>query len=163
MPTQRKPPFPSSGVLPEASELNGQSEDSGPAPSATVIPETEAIVPNGTPKGARRRWVDKFRKSESEKEDLKRTESSRSKRSKQHFTFAGQLKATVFNSWINILLLMVPVGIAVHFTDKVTPIGVFVINFIAIIPLAAMLSYATEELALRTGETLGGLLNATFG
>jgi Ca2+:H+ antiporter len=30
-------------------------------------------------------------------------------------------------------------------------------------PLAAMLSYATEEIALRTGETLGGLLNATFG
>jgi Ca2+/H+ antiporter len=26
-----------------------------------------------------------------------------------------------------------------------------------------MLSFATEEIALRTGETLGGLLNATFG
>jgi len=26
-----------------------------------------------------------------------------------------------------------------------------------------MLSYATEEIALRVGETLGGLLNATFG
>ncbi|KAL9610782.1 MAG: hypothetical protein Q9167_004538 [Letrouitia subvulpina] len=163
MPTQRKPPFPSPGVPPEASELNGQSEDSGPAPSATVIPETEAIVSNGAPKGPRRRWVDKFHKSGSEKDDIKRTESSKSKRPKQRFTFVGQLKATVFNSWINILLLMVPVGIAVHFTDKVTPIGVFVINFIAIIPLAAMLSYATEELALRTGETLGGLLNATFG
>jgi len=26
-----------------------------------------------------------------------------------------------------------------------------------------MLSYATEEIALRIGDTLGGLLNATFG
>ncbi|KAL9615925.1 MAG: hypothetical protein Q9204_008640 [Flavoplaca sp. TL-2023a] len=57
---------------------------------------------------------------------------------------------------------MVPVGIGVHFSN-VSSIGVFVINFIAIIPLAALLSYATEELALRTGETFGGLLNATFG
>jgi len=38
-----------------------------------------------------------------------------------------------------------------------------VVNFIAIIPLAALLSYATEEIALRIGETLGGLMNATFG
>ena len=74
----------------------------------------------------------------------------------------SQLKATVFNSWINILLIAVPVGIAVNYA-KVTPVAVFVVNFIGIIPLAAMLSYATEEIALRTGETLGGLLNATFG
>jgi len=40
---------------------------------------------------------------------------------------------------------------------------VFVVNFLAIIPLAAILSFSTEELALRVGETLGGLLNATFG
>ncbi|KAF3925876.1 hypothetical protein ABW20_dc0104266 [Dactylellina cionopaga] len=36
-------------------------------------------------------------------------------------------------------------------------------NFLAIIPLAGTLSFATEEIALRTGETLGGLLNASFG
>lgn len=42
-------------------------------------------------------------------------------------------------------------------------VAIFVVNFIAIIPLAGTLSYATEEIALRTGEVLGGLLNATFG
>ena len=57
---------------------------------------------------------------------------------------------------------LVPVGIAVHFTN-LNPVGIFVINFIAIIPLAALLSYATEEIAFRTGEVFGGLLNATFG
>ena len=41
--------------------------------------------------------------------------------------------------------------------------AVFIVNFIAIIPLAGLLSYATEEIALRVGETLGGLLNASFG
>ncbi|OJD16291.1 calcium/proton exchanger [Emergomyces pasteurianus Ep9510] len=81
---------------------------------------------------------------------------------KQTFTAVGQLKATLLNSWINVLLVMVPVGIAVHHAH-IDPIAVFVVNFIAIIPLAAMLSYATEEIALRTGETLGGLLNASFG
>jgi Ca2+:H+ antiporter len=40
---------------------------------------------------------------------------------------------------------------------------VFTLNFLAIIPLAAVLSFATEEIAHRLGETLGGLVNATFG
>ena len=90
--------------------------------------------------------------------------SSQSKSSKAapHFTVANQIRGTVFNSWINILLIFVPVGIALNYA-KIDPVVIFVINFIAIIPLAAMLSYATEEIALRTGETLGGLLNATFG
>ena len=36
-------------------------------------------------------------------------------------------------------------------------------NALAIVPLTAMVSYFTEELALRTGEVLGGLLNALLG
>ena len=37
-------------------------------------------------------------------------------------------------------------------------------NFFAIIPLASLLSYATEELAAEhVGETVGGLINASFG
>ncbi len=78
------------------------------------------------------------------------------------YTVGNQLKATLFNSWLNLLLFAAPVGIALHFTD-VNPVAIFVVNFIAIIPLAALLSYATEELALRVGEVLGGLLNASFG
>ncbi|CAK7203459.1 hypothetical protein SEUCBS139899_006193 [Sporothrix eucalyptigena] len=81
---------------------------------------------------------------------------------KEPFTVANQIQRTFLNSYINLLLVAAPVGIALHFTS-VDPIAIFVVNFIAIIPLAAMLSSATEEIALRTGETLGGLLNATFG
>ncbi|KAI8817870.1 Sodium/calcium exchanger protein-domain-containing protein [Fimicolochytrium jonesii] len=74
----------------------------------------------------------------------------------------GQMKIALFNSYLNILLVLVPVGIALHFTS-VSPTIIFVVNFIAIIPLAGLLCFATEELAGRTGEVFGGLLNATFG
>lgn len=77
-------------------------------------------------------------------------------------TVMGELKTVLFGSWINILLVAVPVGFAMDY-GKVNGVANFVVNFIAIIPLAAMLSFATEELAMYVGETLGGLLNASFG
>lgn len=77
-------------------------------------------------------------------------------------SFESQIRATLFDSWINVLLVAAPVGIALH-AVKANPIAIFVTNFIAIIPLAAMLSYATEEIAMRCGATIGGLLNASFG
>lgn len=79
------------------------------------------------------------------------------------FTIKNQLKNTLFYSWINILLLAAPVGIALNYVPSASPWAVFFVNFLAIIPLAALLSYGTEEVALRVGETLGGLLNASFG
>ncbi|TFB03378.1 Vacuolar calcium ion transporter [Trichoderma ghanense] len=82
---------------------------------------------------------------------------------KEPYTVANQLQRTLLNSWINVLLIAAPVGIALNYVKSVDRIAVFVVNFIAIVPLAALLSFATEEIALRTGETLGGLLNATFG
>jgi Ca2+:H+ antiporter len=78
------------------------------------------------------------------------------------FTVRNQLQRTIFNSWVNILLLAAPVGIAINYAGIDGKI-VFVVNFIAIIPLAGMLSFATEEIALHVGESLGGLLNASFG
>ena len=36
-------------------------------------------------------------------------------------------------------------------------------NLVGLIPLALLLGEVTEDLALRLGETIGGLLNATFG
>lgn len=82
---------------------------------------------------------------------------------KEPFTVANQIQRTLLNSWINILLIAAPVGIILGAIPNMNNYAIFVVNFIAIIPLAAMLSYATEEIALRTGETLGGLLNASFG
>jgi Ca2+:H+ antiporter len=78
------------------------------------------------------------------------------------FTLKNQLGATILGSWINVLLIAAPVGIALNYAGVDGKI-VFVVNFIAIIPLAGMLSFATEEIALHVGESLGGLLNASFG
>ncbi|RMY70198.1 hypothetical protein D0864_10938, partial [Hortaea werneckii] len=94
-------------------------------------------------------------------DQFERTETSETKKKRPKLTFISQFKA-VFGSWINLLLVFVPVGIALEYTG-VNRVVVFVINFLAIIPLAAVLSYSTEELAMYIGETLGGLLNATFG
>ena len=60
------------------------------------------------------------------------------------------------------LLPIVPVAWALHFSGQ-SDVIVFVFSFLAVIPLASLLSFATEQLALRMGDALGGLLNATFG
>ncbi|KNC78022.1 hypothetical protein SARC_09533 [Sphaeroforma arctica JP610] len=73
------------------------------------------------------------------------------------------IKDMMVEQWyINIFLLVLPPAILSEYLEWSKPI-IFVLNFIAIIPLANLLGSATEELALRTGETVGGLLNATFG
>ena len=64
--------------------------------------------------------------------------------------------------YVNFLLVVVPLGIVAGELQW-SPTTVFVLNFFAIIPLAAVLSFATEEIAMKLGETMGGLLNATFG
>jgi Ca2+:H+ antiporter len=71
-------------------------------------------------------------------------------------------KIILGSNYVNVLLVFVPLGIvagAVGWPDT----AIFVLNFMAIIPLAALLSFATEELSLKVGETIGGLMNATFG
>src|SRR5947207_6978065 len=39
----------------------------------------------------------------------------------------------------------------------------FVLSVLAIVPLAALLSHATESVATKTGDAVGGLLNVTLG
>ncbi|KAL8293474.1 hypothetical protein RQP46_000175 [Phenoliferia psychrophenolica] len=70
--------------------------------------------------------------------------------------------ACVKASWLNVLLVFIPVGWALHFVH-VNDTIIFVTTFLAIIPLAKLLGFGTEEIALRVGQTLGGLLNATLG
>ena len=63
---------------------------------------------------------------------------------------------------LNWLLLAVP--ITIYFSMIAHDTGMsFVFSMIAIMPLALLMGHATEEIALRTSESLGGLLNATFG
>ena len=60
------------------------------------------------------------------------------------------------------LLLLAPVAILAA-ALQLNPTLVFVIAFVALIPLAHLVAESTEILAARTGPRIGGLLNATFG
>lgn len=63
---------------------------------------------------------------------------------------------------LNLLLIFVPVA-AVLEVSHANPIAIFVTSALAIIPLAGWMGRATEHLAEKLGEGVGGLLNATFG
>ncbi|OQD84246.1 hypothetical protein PENANT_c013G03662 [Penicillium antarcticum] len=69
---------------------------------------------------------------------------------------------TLVRDYVNLLLVMVPLGIVAGALGWDST-AVFTLNFFAIIPLASLLSFATEELAATMGQALGGLMNATFG
>ncbi|PFH59992.1 hypothetical protein XA68_11575 [Ophiocordyceps unilateralis] len=71
-------------------------------------------------------------------------------------------KVTLLSNYVNFLLVAVPLGIIAG-AMAWGPVAVFTLNFLAIIPLAAVLSFATEEIAAKLGEALGGLLSATLG
>ncbi|KAI0368738.1 calcium/proton exchanger [Pilatotrama ljubarskyi] len=73
-----------------------------------------------------------------------------------------QLKAIVVMSWLNVLLVCIPVSWALHFAVPDNDTLIFVFSFLAIIPLAKLLAFATDELSMRVGQTLAGLLNATL-
>lgn len=64
--------------------------------------------------------------------------------------------------WMLLLLLAIPVSVVLRWQDA-SPLLVFVTSCVAVLPLAGLMGQATEQLAERTGPTVGGLLNATFG
>ena len=61
------------------------------------------------------------------------------------------------------LLAFVPALFAVELLSPQAHKLLFVLSILAIVPLAALLSHATESVAAKTGDTIGGLLNATLG
>jgi Ca2+:H+ antiporter len=61
------------------------------------------------------------------------------------------------------LLAFVPVVFAVVQLKPQAHTLLFVLSILAIVPLAALLSHATESVAAKTGDAVGGLLNATLG
>ncbi|HJM22898.1 MAG TPA: calcium/proton exchanger [Candidatus Thalassarchaeum sp.] len=63
---------------------------------------------------------------------------------------------------LNLLLLAIPVTLYFRYVEHDQSMAFFS-SLVAIMPLAFLMGRATEEIALRTSESLGGLLNATFG
>jgi Ca2+:H+ antiporter len=64
--------------------------------------------------------------------------------------------------WSLILLLAVPASIVLN-ARHASPLLVFGAACLGVLPLAGLMGRATEQIAERTGPTIGGLLNATFG
>ena len=68
-----------------------------------------------------------------------------------------------FRKPINWLLLLIPITVGLeHLTHVPAPV-LFFAAALAIIPIASQIVQATEQIASRTGDAVGGLLNATFG
>ena len=63
---------------------------------------------------------------------------------------------------LNILLLAIPVCCYFAYISH-QETNAFFASLVAIMPLAFLMGHATEEIALRTSDSIGGLLNATFG
>jgi len=61
------------------------------------------------------------------------------------------------------LLVFVPAVFAAEHLKPEAHTLLFVLSVLAIVPLAALLSHATESVAAKTGDAVGGLLNATLG
>ena len=72
------------------------------------------------------------------------------------------VKDLLLGSYLNIFLLLLPFCFISYYLDW-NGATVFFLNFLTMIPLASMLGDATECLAEHLGDTIGGLLNATFG
>ena len=64
--------------------------------------------------------------------------------------------------WIYLLGLFIPLAIGLEIANA-SATAIFFTSAIGVIPTAALMGRATEELAARSGPGIGGLLNVTFG
>ncbi len=74
-----------------------------------------------------------------------------------------QLLAAIRRTPLLWLLVFVPIVLAAERLRPEAHTALFLLSILGIVPLAALLSMATESVAAKTGDTIGGLLNATLG
>src|SRR5258705_13304239 len=79
----------------------------------------------------------------------------RQRRGAGRFLFSGQ-------GWPYLLVPFIPIAIALEIAHA-GAVVIFVASAAGVIPTAALMGRATEELAARSGPGIGGLLNVTFG
>jgi Ca2+:H+ antiporter len=77
-------------------------------------------------------------------------------------SWAESFKFFIFGTWFNILLVFIPLSFISHSMDWDAGL-IFLFSFLAIVPLAKLLGEATDQLSVKLGETMSGLLNASFG
>ncbi|KAG8978115.1 hypothetical protein FRC05_011231 [Tulasnella sp. 425] len=77
-------------------------------------------------------------------------------------SWARSLRFLFLSSHFNLFLVFVPLSVVSYHLNWDAGLR-FAFSFLAIVPLAKLLGESTEELSITLGETLGGLLNASFG
>jgi hypothetical protein len=122
--------------------------------------------PSSEEQKARRKFIARFRKKHKEEATAglvgEIPPNADNDPKQRQFTVGNQLRATIFNSPLNILLLTVPAGFVVNYLH-LNPIVVFFVNFGAILPLTTLFSYAIDELRLRYKGIGGMLIYMSFG
>jgi len=92
--------------------------------------------------------------------------AAKSSRGLRSFGLVGHKRAmlaAIFRPRLDWLLVFLPIAVGAEWIAPDAHVLIFASACIAIVPLAAWMGRATEHLAERTGEGIGGLLNATFG
>ena len=64
---------------------------------------------------------------------------------------------------LNWFLVFIPITLVLDHINKIPPPVLFFSAALAILPIAKLIVQSTEQIATRTGDAVGGLLNATFG
>ena len=80
-----------------------------------------------------------------------------------HPTVPRSALSNFLRSPMNWLLILIPLTIVVEKFVHVRAPVLFFMAALAILPIAGLIVHSTEQLAVRTGDAVGGLLNATFG
>lgn len=63
---------------------------------------------------------------------------------------------------LSYLLILIPISVALDFFGA-PPLWVFITASLSIVPLAEWMRRATEQVSVHAGQSIGGLLNVTFG
>lgn len=77
-------------------------------------------------------------------------------------SFVSTIKVMAVTGPLNILLFCTPVAMISYYAEWPSTVT-FIFSLLALAPLAERLGFVTEQLAMHTNDTVGGLLNATFG
>ena len=77
-------------------------------------------------------------------------------------SFARSIINILKFSPLNVLLVFLPISWAMHFTHQSDAV-VFTTSALAVLPLAALLGFGTEQVAIRTSSAVAALLNASLG
>src|SRR5512139_539805 len=79
------------------------------------------------------------------------------------FFSGGKIMRLSMKPSINWFFVFIPVSVALEHVEGMPVPLIFFSAALAILPIASMIVKATEQIASRVGDTIGGLLNATFG